>query len=236
MPASSSRLGAEFIGTLFLVFFGAGAGTHAVGGLTGVALAHAFALAIAVWVFGPLSGAHVNPAVTIALALRNRLSWAEAGLYIVAQLLGGVVAALLLWAVFGGGGVDSGLGATHVGDGVTVVGALLAEIIGTFLLVSAVYIAAVQERVPAGFAALVIGLALGAAILAVGPASGASLNPARTFGPELVLALGGGPSDWANIWIYLVGPVLGGAAAVFVQDFLIQAPPRTGTGTTTRRS
>jgi glycerol uptake facilitator protein len=221
-----SRLAAEFIGTVFLVFFGAGAGTNAAAGLTGVALAHAFALAIAVWVFGPLSGAHVNPAVTIALTLRNRLSWAEAGLYIAAQLLGGIVAAFGLWAVFGGGGIDAGLGATHVADGATLIGALLAEIIGTFLLVSAVYIAAVHERVPAGFAALVIGLALGAAILAVGPVSGASVNPARTLGPELVLTLGGGNAVWSTIWIYLVGPIAGGVLAVYVQDFLVRAPQR----------
>jgi glycerol uptake facilitator protein len=218
-PATTSRLSAEFLGTLFLVFFGAAAGTHAVGGLVGVALAHAFALALAVWIFGSVSGAHVNPAVTLSLAIKSRLTWMEAGLYIVAQLLGAVVAALLLWAVFGGDGIDAGLGATHVTEGASVGGALVAEIIGTFLLVTAVYMFAVKERIPGGFAGLGIGLALGAAILAVGPISGASLNPARTFGPELILAFGGN-SDWSNIWIYLVGPIVGGALAVFAHDAL----------------
>jgi glycerol uptake facilitator protein len=103
--------------------------------------------------------------------------------------------------------------------------ALIAEIIGTFLLVSAVYLLAVGERVPAAFAALGIGLALGAAILAVGPVSGASLNPARTLGPELALSLAGGDPAWSNAWIYLLGPVLGGLLAVFVHDGLARLRP-----------
>lgn len=227
-PDTVPRLAAEFLGTLFLVFFGAGAATHAAGGVVGVALAHAFALALAVWIFGSVSGAHVNPAVSIALALRGRLAWVDTALYVVAQLVGAFVAVLLLWAVFGNDGRDAGLGATHVAGGVPLVGALIAEIIGTFLLVSAVYNLAVRERVPVGFAGLGIGLALGAAILAVGVVSGASLNPARTFGPELVLTMAGDP-DWKNFWIYLIGPVVGAVAAVFAHDYLIPTtkPPAT---------
>jgi glycerol uptake facilitator protein len=216
---------------MFLVYFGAGAGTFAAGGLVGVALAHAFALALAVWIFGSVSGAHVNPAVSVALALKGRLSWLDTGLYVAAQLVGAVVAALLLWATFGDSGAQAGLGATHVGEGFSVIGALIAEIIGTFLLVSAVYTLAVRERVPVGFAGLGIGIALGAAILAVGPVSGASLNPARTFGPELVLSFAGDP-DWANIWIYLIGPVVGAVAAVFVHDYF---SPTTKPPATTRK-
>jgi glycerol uptake facilitator protein len=218
-PGTVQRLAVEFLGTLFLVFFGAGAGTIGAS-LVGVALAHAFTLTLIVWLFGAVSGAHVNPAVSISLALRNRLPWLDAALYIGAQLIGGVAGAALLWGVYGGDGIDKGLGATHVGTGVTIVGALLAEIVGTFLLVSVVYLAGVGERVPPGFAALGIGLALGAAILAVGPASGASLNPARTFGPELILAIGGGAAQWSHIWIYLVGPLAGGALAVFIADLV----------------
>jgi glycerol uptake facilitator protein len=227
-PDIAPRLAAEFLGTLFLVYFGAGAASHAAASLVGVALAHAFALALAVWIFGSVSGAHVNPAVSVALALKGRLAWVDAGLYIVTQLVGAFVAALLLWATFGGSGVDAGLGATHVGAGYSVIGALVAEIIGTFLLVSAVYNLAVRERVPVGFAGLGIGVALGAVILAVGVVSGASLNPARTFGPELVLSLAGDP-DWSNFWIYLLGPVVGAVAAVFAYDYLTPTtkPPAT---------
>ena len=97
-PESVPRLAAELLGTLFLVFFGAGAATHGLGGVIGVALAHAFALALAVWIFGSVSGAHVNPAVTVALALKGRLAWIDAAFYIVAQLVGAFVAALLIWA------------------------------------------------------------------------------------------------------------------------------------------
>jgi glycerol uptake facilitator protein len=219
---SIPRLAAELIGTFILVFFGAAAGTFAGGDLVQVALAHAFALALAVWIFGAVSGAHVNPAVTIALAVRGRLPWVLAGLYIVAQLVGGILAALLVWGAGGQIAVDSGLGATHVGAGFSTVGALLAEIIGTFLLVSAVYVLAVGERVPFGVAGLGIGIALGASILAVGAISGASLNPARTLGPELVLQLGGGAAEWSTIWVYLVGPIVGGLLAVFAHDYAVE--------------
>jgi glycerol uptake facilitator protein len=224
------RLGAELLGTFFLVFFGAGAAVNG-SGTVGVALAHAFALALAVWIFGSVSGAHVNPAVSIALAVRNRIAWVDAGLYLVAQLVGAVVAALLLWAVYGSAGPDSGLGATHVGPGMSVVGALVAEIIGTFLLVSAVYVLAVRERVPVGFAGLGIGVALGAAILAFASVSGASLNPARTFGPDLVLTFAG-HGDWKNFWIYVVGPIVGAVLAVLTHDFFA---PTTKPPATTRK-
>ncbi|HEU5108743.1 MAG TPA: aquaporin [Micromonosporaceae bacterium] len=223
-PGIPVRLAAELVGTFFLVFFGAAAGAVASAAVDGdavqVALAHAFTLAVVVWAFGAVSGAHVNPAVTVALAARRLLSWADAGLYIVAQLVGGVLAGLLVWATTGETGVGAGLGTTHVSPGFTVGGALIAEIIGTFLLVSAVYLLAVSERVPAAFAALGIGLALGAAILALGPVSGASLNPARTLGPELALSLAGGDAAWSNAWLYLVGPLVGGLLAVFVHGGL----------------
>jgi glycerol uptake facilitator protein len=225
-PGTTARLVAEMIGTFFLVFFGAAAGTFARGDLVQVALAHAFALAVAVWAFGAVSGAHLNPAVTIALAARGRLPWPIVPLYLAAQLLGGLVAALAVWAVAGQVGIDAGLGATHVGGDFSAVGGLLAEIIGTFLLVSAVYLLAVGERVPFGFAGLGIGIALGAAILAVGAVSGASLNPARTLGPEIALTLGGGATDWPMIWVYLLGPVLGGLLAVFAHDYVARAHDR----------
>lgn len=234
-PDTVSRLAAEFIGTLFLVFFGAGAAANAAGSVVGVALAHALALAVTVWVFGAVSGAHVNPAVSISLALRGRLPWVDTGLYVAAQLLGGVVAAFLVWAVNGQPGVDRGLGATHVTPDATLIGALLAEIIGTFLLVTVVYALAVNERVPFGFAGLGIGLALGAAILAVGPVSGASLNPARSFGPELALTFGGG-AEWSKFWIYLLGPVVGGALAVYAHDFLFRPAPAAPARPAARRS
>ena len=231
-PDTVPRLTAELLGTFFLVYFGAGAATNAAGGLVGVALAHAFALALAVWIFGSVSGAHVNPAVSIALALKGRLAWVDVALYVVAQLVGAFLAALMVWATFGQAGVDAGLGATHVGSGFSTAGALLAEIVGTFLLVSAVYILAVRERVPVGFAGLGIGVALGAAILAIGPVSGASLNPARSFGPELVLTIAGDP-DWSKFWIYLVGPIVGAILAVYAHDYLT---PTTKPPATTRKN
>jgi glycerol uptake facilitator protein len=223
MPASTTqRLAAELLGTMFLVFFGAAAVTAAAGGLTGVALAHGLALAVAIWAFGTVSGAFVNPAVTIAIALRGRLSWADAAMYLVAQAVGGFLAALLVWAVYGNAGIGRGLGTTHLAAGVTVAGGLVAEAVGTVLLMTAVYVLAVRERAPVGFAGLGIGFALVAGILAVGPLTGASFNPARTLGPELVLTIGGGNADWSHVWVYLVGPLAGAALAAYTYDYLIQ--------------
>jgi glycerol uptake facilitator protein len=220
----TQRLIAELIGTLFLVFFGAGAAIAATGGLVGVALAHGFALAVGIWAFGALSGAYFNPGITIAVALRGRLSWSDAVQYVIVQLVGGFAAALLLWAVFGKKGINAGLGATHVSAGVSTPSALVAEIVGTFLLASAVYAFGVNARIPGGVAPLAIGVSLAAAILALGPLTGASLNFARTLGPELVLGLGGGHPQWSHIWIYIVGPLIGAALAVYAHDLTITAP------------
>jgi glycerol uptake facilitator protein len=217
----TQRLVAELIGTLFLVFFGAGAAIAAAGGLVGVAFAHAIALAVGIWAFGPVSGGYFNPGITLAVALRGRLSWSAAVQYVIVQLVGGFAAALLLWAVFGKKGINAGLGATHVSAGVSTISALVAEIIGTFLLASAVYFFGVNARIPAGVAPLGIGLSLGAAILALGPLTGASLNFARTFGPELVLGLGGGHPQWSQIWIYIVGPLIGAVLAVYAYDLTV---------------
>jgi glycerol uptake facilitator protein len=221
-----NRLTAELVGTLLLVFFVVTSLVAAVAagiGTVGAALAQAFALALIVWLFGAISGAHVNPAVTIAMAARGRLPWLDAVLYLVAQLVGGFLGALVAWATYGSTGIDAGLGASHVAGEASPGAALVAEIVGGFLLVLTVYALAVHERVPAGFAGLAIGLALGASILAVGAISGSSLNFARTLGPELVLAIGGGAAEWGNIWVYAVGPVVGGLLAVFGYDYLIRS-------------
>lgn len=221
MPAQSWKPAlAEFIGTFTLTFIGAGAGALAAAsgiGVLGVALAHGVALMVIIYAWGGISGAHVNPAVTLGLALTRKISWGTLGFYWAAQFAGATAAAYLLAYLVG---ADSGLGAT-VGTLTTAdpVKAVIVETLLTFFLVTAVFGTAVNGRNgnAAGFA---IGFVLVMDILMGGPLTGASMNPARTLGPALATA------DFSYLWIYLVGPFLGAALAAFLYDrVFLSAPP-----------
>jgi aquaporin Z len=214
---------AELIGTFALVFIGAGAGIVGIGGLVGVALAHGLTLAVFAYIYGHISGTHVNPAVTFGLALNGTVKWGEAVYYWVAQFVGAVAAAGVLKFVVSS---VSGLqGAATVGTltAPQPFAALVVELILTFFLVNTVLHAAVAGRA-GSFAGLAIGLTLTFAILAGGPMTGASLNPARTFGPALfTAAIEPAKRDIANPILYLIyfaGPLLGSALAVGVFKFL----------------
>src|SRR5215213_3948958 len=227
------RLVAEVVGTAILVLFGAGSVVAALRmgggeldypGLGMVALSFAFAIAVAIYAFGTTSGAHINPAVTVSLAATRRFPWGEVPAYVVAQLVGATSGAALIAAAFGGDAVDFGTGVTTVADDVTYAQGIVAEAIGTLLLVTAVMALAVDSRAPAGWAGFMIGLAVAAAILLIGPLTGASLNPARTFGPLLAATLGGGDTEWGDLPAYLVGPLAGGVLAAVAYDAI--ARPR----------
>ena len=193
-------------------------------GLGMIALTFAFAIAIAIFAFGTTSGAHINPAVTIALTARGRFPMAEAGPYLLAQLVGGVAGALLILAAVGDQAVDVGVGGTALAPGISVLRGIVAEALGTYLLVTAVFALAVDRRGPVGWAPLGIGLAFAGAILFTGPFTGGSLNPARTFGPLFVTTLWDGPTNWGDLWAYVIGPILGGLLAAYSYDFV--ARPR----------
>jgi glycerol uptake facilitator protein len=221
------RLVAEAIGTALLVLFGAGAVVAALtvgvgrldyAGLGAVAIAFALVVALVIFAFGTTSGAHINPAVTIALAARGRFPAREIGPYLVAQLAGAVTGALLILAFFGAHAAQIGTGGTTLASGATMLRGIVVEASGTFLLVTAVFALAVDRRAPAGWAAPGIGLSIACAILVTGPLTGGSLNPARTFGPLVVTALWGGPAEWKDLPAYLIGPVLGGLLAAFAYD------------------
>jgi glycerol uptake facilitator protein len=229
-PDLGRRLLAELVGTTLLVLFGAGSVVAALragggrldyAGLGMIALAFALVIAVAIYAFGNTSGAHINPAVTIALVGRRRFPASEAPPYIVAQLLGGFLGALLIVATFGKGAVDlGGIGGTHLGTGVSFWRGVVAETIGTFLLVTAIFALAVDRRAPQGWAGLMIGLSVACAILMTGPLTGGSLNPARTFGPLLTTELWGGHTDWNHLPVYLIGPIAGGLLAGFAYDLI----------------
>jgi MIP family channel proteins len=202
---------AELIGTFALVFVGSAIGMYDAG-LLAVALAHGLTLAVFMYVFGHISGTHINPAVTFGLALNGTVAWTEAAVYWVAQFAGAVLAAFTLSSVVGlvnaqafGAAQTQGVLTNDYPYYATGVEALL-----TFFLVTAVLHAAVAGKAGpmAGWA---IGITLAIAILAGGPLTGASLNPARTFGPA---AVAGTARNGMMYLIYFVGPLLGSAIAV----------------------
>ena len=231
--AMARRLAAELVGTAILVLFGAGSVVAALklgegkldyAGLGMIAIAFALAVAVAIYAFGTTSGAHINRAVTVSLAAVRRFPWNEVPAYVGAQLAGASIGGLLIWAIFGGDAQDLGLGQTTIADGTNYLQAIVAEAIGTFLLVTAIMALAVDKRAPGGWAGLMIGLAVAAAILLIGPLTGGSLNPARTFGPLFVGTIGGGDTEWGDLPAYLIGPLAGGVLAAAAYDAI--ARPR----------
>jgi glycerol uptake facilitator protein len=217
------RLLAEMAGTAILCTFGIGAAVSVSaaaaggGGLLIVALAHGLALAMAIYAFGAVSGGHFNPTVTLALATRGRFAWRDVPGYVLAQLLGGILAAVLVYATYTDTALNAGLGATSLGPGVSSGQAILGEALGAFILVTAVFALASTPHGVHGFG---IGLALAAQIMVFGPLTGASVNLARTFGPDIVLSLAGKCVAWSQLLIYLVGPLIGGLAAAFLHDVI----------------
>lgn len=221
---------AELVGTALLVLFGAGSvvaalmiddGVLGYPGLGFIALAFGLVVALAVYTVGTTSGAHINPAVTIGLAVVRRFGWKDVGPYLAAQALGAVAGALLIVAYVGDRATDLGAtGLTALGEGVDPVQGVVAEVVGTFLLVFTVMAVAVDKRAPAGWAGFLIGLAVVTAILVIGPFTGGSINPARSFGPYLVNQVFGGATPWADFWVYLVGPVVGGVVAAVCYELL----------------
>ena len=204
---------AELVGTFTLVFIGAGAMALAVAGtssagLVGVALAHGLALVVIVFAWGAISGGHVNPAVTFGLALAGRIAWVKAVRYWIAQLLGAVLASYLLLALIGPQG---NLGMTLPASSVSVVQAIVIEAVLTFFLVTAVFGSAVAGR-NGNAAAIAIGLVLTMDILMGGVLTGASMNPARSFGPAVAMG------NFTDLFIYFIGPLLGGGLAALFFD------------------
>ncbi|MFI5610582.1 MIP/aquaporin family protein [Amycolatopsis sp. NPDC051903] len=205
------RLFAEVLGTFFLVLVAVGGGMVNVkfGGDAVPAgarvVAPALMVAAIILFMGTVSGAHLNPAVSLAFAARGDFPWKRVPAYIVAQFVGAALATLLLWALLGKQG-DAGL--TLPGPGVSTVTAMIWELVLTTGLVSVILGSASGAQQVGPLAAIAVGSYIALAGLWGAPVSGASMNPARSLGPALVLA------DWTAWWAYLVGPLAGAALAV----------------------
>jgi MIP family channel proteins len=217
---------AEFIGTFYLCFAGIAAilcNTPEVGaapGLLGIALAHGLALSIAINAFGGESGAHFNPAVTCGFLVTNRIKPDQAVAYIVAQLLGATTAAAICRAIFPAAAVSAAnLGIPLPAPWASTGTVLLAEFVMTFLLMTSIFGTAVDERGKAvKIGAFGIGLTVTFDILAGGAVTGASMNPARSFGPALEMMY------WNWHWAYWVAPIAGACTAAILYDRVFLKP------------
>jgi glycerol uptake facilitator protein len=236
MYSITQRALAEVVGTAALVLVGPGSviATLVLAGkavpavteadLLGISFAFGFIITALVYALGKVSGCHINPAVTFGLAVTRRFPWKELPVYWVAQWVGAVIGALGIWAAFGHNAVILGMGQTSFTDTASYAAPAFAELVGTALLMFAI-LGIVDSRSPGDLAGLVIGGAVVAIILLFGPVSGASLNPARAFGPELVAAIAGGTTHWAQyVPVYLIPGLVGSAGAALIYDFL--AKPR----------
>jgi aquaporin Z len=225
VPEEALRRGvAEFVGAFTLIFIGVGAITAANlihdPSLIGVALAHGLAIGVMVSALGHISGAHFNPAITFGFLITRRIKPSLAVVYVVAQLAGAALAALLVQQLLPRAGTEAvKLGVPAVGGGVNAGAAFGLEAILTFFLAWVVFATAVDPRGTfKSIAGLAIGLTITFDILFGGPFTGAAMNPARAFGPQLI------GDYWSNGWVWYAGPLLGAAVAAVMYELLYLRP------------
>lgn len=227
-PSYTARLIAELVGTFILVFGGVGTAVFAAGfpgdpgnpvnvGFLGVALAFGLTVVVGAYAFGPISGGHFNTAVTLGLAAAGRFAWKDVLGYVIAQIVGGVLASSLLYLIASGqeGGYEGTLGSNGYGaaspGGYNLLSVALIEITLTAVFLF-VIIGTTSTRAAAGFAPLAIGLTLTLIHLISIPVSNTSVNPARS----IASAIYGGPEALAQLWAFLVFPIVGGLLAGFL--------------------
>lgn len=232
----------EVCGTYFLVLAGTAVAVSAAlarpiagapNNSLAVGLTFGLTLVALVAALGFLSGAHFNPAVTLGLASAGKFPWKDTAQYIIAQLVGAILASLTVWLVFGNAARSIAfLGATYPAPTASAAQAFLIEAVVTFFLVMTVVAVTTDKRVPAPVAAPAIGFALGMAVLIAGPISGGAVNPARALGPMIV--------TWKfdSVWVYILGPLIGGMCAglLYPQMARTSAPSVTVKGETHEQS
>lgn len=213
-PPLSRRLAAELLGTGLLVLIGTGCVmtndlSHGALGLTGIALTWGFMVTALIATVGSISGAHINPAVTVALAVTGKMPPREAIGYILAQCAGAALASLILLATLGN---VAKLGETH--PNVATGAAFAIEFWLSFVLMATVIGSTSEDRWGGGGAAVVIGMAVALDVLMGGPLTGASMNPARSFGPALI------GQRWELHWLYWAAPIAGMSSAALLLRWL----------------
>lgn len=229
----AQRVGAEFLGTFWLVFGGCGSAVLAAAvpqlgiGFAGVSLAFGLTVLTGAYAFGHISGGHFNPAVTVGLFAARRIPAGDILPYVISQVLGAVAAAGFLYIIASGkagfslsGGFASNGYDTHSPQGYSLLAALVAEVVLTFAFLM-IILGSTSRRAPTGFAPIAIGLALTLIHLISIPVTNTSVNPARSTGPAI---FAGG---WAisQLWLFWVAPIIGAAAAGFIHPMLDPPEP-----------
>ena len=220
---------AELIGTFVLVFFGTGSAVIAGKsiGVLGIALAFGIAVLVMVYAIGSISGCHINPAITLAMLANGKIGSKDAVIYIVVQIIGAIIASALLLAIMSGnpaynlatnGLGQNGYGAASPG-GYSLVSGLIAEVILTFIFLIVIF-GATSRKAPAGFAGIAIGLSLTTVHLVGIMITGTSVNPARSIGPALIV----GGTALAQLWMFIVAPVIGALIAATVWKYVFEEP------------
>lgn len=218
---------AEFIGTFVLVLIGCGSAVIAGSqiGFLGISMAFGLAVLVMVYAIGNISGCHINPTITISMLVAGKISGKDTVGYLVAQFLGGIVGALILYFVASGKADYSlavnGLGQNGYGDlspmKYGMGAAFLAEVVLTFIFLIVIF-GATSPKAPGGFAGVAIGWSL-AMIHMVGiPITGTSVNPARSFGPALIV----GGEALSQVWLFLLAPIIGGVIAALVWNYVLK--------------
>jgi aquaporin Z len=224
----SNRVAAEFVGTFWLVLGGCGSAVLAAAfpnvgiGLLGVALAFGLTVLTMGYTIGHVSGYHLNPAVTFGLVVGGRFKSSDAVPYVVAQVLGAIVAALLLYVIASGkagfdlsGGLASNGYGDHSPGGYSLLAGLVTEVVMTFMFLM-IILGSTDERAPKGFAPIAIGLGLTLIHLISIPVTNTSVNPARSTGPALIVG------GWAvaQLWLFWVAPLIGAGLAGIAYRFI----------------
>lgn len=224
---SMNKYFAEFIGTFVLVLIGCGSAVVAGSqiGFLGISMAFGLAVLVMVYAIGNISGCHINPAITISMLVAGKISGKDTVGYLIAQFLGGIVGALILYLIASGKADYSlavnGLGQNGYGElspmKYGIGAAFLAEVVLTFIFLLVIF-GATSPKAPTGFAGIAIGWSL-AMIHMVGiPITGTSVNPARSFGPALIV----GGEALSQVWLFLLAPIIGGIVAALVWNYIIK--------------
>ena len=241
------KLAAEVLGTALLVFIGVGSvpATLIVNGdapftmadLGVISLAFGTIVVATVYALGHVSGNHINPAVTLGLAVTGKFPWKEVPGYLIAQVAGATLGAFAIVGVLGSQAHEVGLcvASFNAGLGVGSVQGFVAEFVGTFILVFVIF-GVIHRKAPVGWAGLAIGLVVFAAIIPVAPATAAAINPARVVGPMLVLQFFGGVVHWAQLPVYVSAELAAGVAAAVLYTVLARTAVDREVGAVTTES
>lgn len=222
MNVSLKKYAAEFIGTFVLVLFGCGSAATAGGelGYLGIALAFGLSIVAMAYVIGPISGCHINPAVSLAMFMSRKLKGADFIGYVISQILGAIAASALLYAIIVSAGMPTtGLGQNGFGPGygigITAFMAVIVEVVLTFVFIYTI-LGVTSNESNGNITGLVIGLTLAFVHILGIALTGTSVNPARSLGPALLL----GGQALSQLWVFLIAPLVGSALAVAVYQVL----------------